>query len=397
MEKPLSPIAKFFMFIFAFLLVFVLPISILAYDVGRVVFNEELVTDVVTEVTTESELIPGALEWFSERRADQRYASGEAQAWVGEPDVVMLIDFMNADDWRVVRWEVLPNEILAEWVAETVHGTYDWIDSQDTVPQITWDMVNFVARVNTEHGVNAIIVAYDALPPCEPEQVEDFKNRLAAAPAGTEVLYNLCEFPEPWYEDQFSDYVESLEGIVANIPGKFALTEELGDLEDTAGVGPALVKSQLRFLRTLMRWSIFVPMVLLILILIFGIRSLKGLGRWWGIPLILGGLLALILGLAYRPLITWALAMGPLSEAPPLITEEATLATLRLAAEIFRPVLWQSLVIVIISLIIVLITVAIKPKKTPPVVEPTVEPKVEPTKEVLQDEEIAQAEEVAEE
>jgi hypothetical protein len=363
MNKKLSPLAKFVMFVFAFILVFSLPICVLAFDVGRVVFNELLVSHVITEITTESDLIPAALEWFSVRRAEQRYASGEAQAWVGEPDILTLIDFMTADDWRTIRWEVLPNEILEEWVGVTVAGTYAWIDSEDRVPQITWNMQTFIERVNTEHGINAITVAYNALPPCKPEQIEDFKNRLAAAPAGTKVLYNLCEFPDPWYEDQFSDYLESLESVVANIPAHFALTKELEQIDDTQGIGPEILKSQLRLLRTLMNLAPLIPVALLVLILIFGIRSLKGLGRWWGIPLTFGGLLALILGLAYRPVITWILAAGPLSEAPPLITEEATLAALRLAAEIFRPVVWQSLIIVVVALILVIVGAVIKEKK----------------------------------
>ena len=42
--KAISGFAKFVGFVLAFLLVFVLPLAVLAFDVGRVVFNPPLVT-----------------------------------------------------------------------------------------------------------------------------------------------------------------------------------------------------------------------------------------------------------------------------------------------------------------------------------------------------------------
>jgi hypothetical protein len=363
--NPLTVFSRFIAFVCGLLLVIALPLCLLAFDVGRIVFNPPLVKQVATELVTSSDLIPAALQWFSEQRAEERYQLAEAAAWVGEPDVVQLIEFLDIDDWRTIRWEVLTDEMLADWVSVSVDGTYAWIDSEDHIPMITWDLQELINRVDSEHGTKAITVAYDALPPCTDEQITDFKNRLDAAPPGTKVLYNLCEFPDPWHADQFSDYIESLSDLVTNVPAQLALTEELSRIEDTQGVGPEIIKGQLRLIRTLMTWAPLIPVLFLVLILVFAVRSLRGLGRWWGIPLTLGSLLALLGALVYRPPIIWFLGAGPLSEVPPLIRDEASTGILQLAVEAFRPLLWQSLVITLIGLALIVVSFVVKEKQKP--------------------------------
>ena len=354
MQKFFSILARFIAFLCAMLFIVGMLLAILAFNVGRVVFKPPLVKGVLTEIVTESDLIPAALAWFSESRAARRYDSGQAEAWVGEPNVAQLIMFMDVDDWRAIRWEVLPDEILVEWVSVTVDGVYAWIDSDDRVPDIVWNLRPLIRLIDSEHGLTSITIAYKALPPCNEEQITDFKNRLAAAPAGTEVLYNLCQFPDPWYEDQFSDYTESLEDLVANVPTTFALTGELARTTDTEGVGTETIKAQLRMIRNWMHIAPLLLIIPLVFILIFAVRSLNGLGLWWGIPLTLGSLLTFLLAFVYRPLTIAVLSAGPLSETPPLIRAEAIAGILRLAIEVFKPILWQSLVVLILGLALIL-------------------------------------------
>jgi hypothetical protein len=45
-----------------------------------------------------SDLIPVALEWFSGSRAQARVDSGEALTGINEPDVVLLMSFLDRND-----------------------------------------------------------------------------------------------------------------------------------------------------------------------------------------------------------------------------------------------------------------------------------------------------------
>jgi hypothetical protein len=53
-------------------------------------------------------------------------------------------------------------------------------------------------------------------------------------------------------------------------------------------------KEQMRLLRALTRWGWLLPLSFLGLIMALVVRSLRGLARWWGIPLLVGGLLSLL-------------------------------------------------------------------------------------------------------
>jgi hypothetical protein len=351
----MNTILKFIGLLLALILIVVLPLVLLAYDLGHVVYNPPLIKSVITDEVINSNLIPVALEWFSDRRAQERVESGEALTGITEPDIVLLMSYLNRDDWRKIKAEVLTDEILTDWTSVTVDGVYAWIDTDYRVPQITWQLKPFKERVDSEHGITCIKIAYGKLPPCTQAEIDDFETRLAAAPPNTEVLYNLCEFPDPWHEDQYNDYLAELQSIVKNVPDEFALTDELAQTRDIQGVGPEVLKNQLRLIRTLMNLAPFVPAILLLFLLILCVRSLKDLGRWWGLPLLVGGFASLLMPLTYRWLITNFLAAGPLSETPELVREEATRSILRLAAEVFRPMLFQALVVMAVGLLIIAI------------------------------------------
>ena len=357
--KILGKIIAFFILL---ILLIALPVSILAYDIGRVVFDQVLVKGIITDIVTDSDLIPAALKWYSQQRAEQRYGAGEAIAWDDEPDIVDLLSMVSIESWREIRGEALPDEILTEWISVAVDGTYEWIDSADRIPDVTLDLQPFKTRVNSEHGENAIRVVYESLPPCTEDEIADFRARQAASLPGEEVLYNLCQFPDPWTSDQVSDYHNSLILVVENIPDTFALTQELSRLEDTSGIGPELVKAQLLLVRQIMRLAPLIPVVLMLLILLFAIRSLKELGNWWGIPLSLDGALLLILALIYPATLIGVLTVGPLSEVPPLVSEEALSDLMILVGEILRPLMWQSIIILALGLVLIIVGAVVRPR-----------------------------------
>jgi hypothetical protein len=340
-------------FLIVLIFVLALPLSLLAFDTWRVVFNPTLVKVLITDEVVNSDLIPVALEWFSDRRAEERVQQGEALTGVDEPDIVLLMSFLDRDDWRGIRQEVLTDEFLTHLVSVTVDGVYAWIDSADRVPQIAWDLKPFVERVNSEHGRNAILIAYDNLPPCTQAEVDDFQSRLSQVPPGTEVLYNLCEFPDPWHEDQINDYVNALFAVVDNIPEQFALTDELARAADQGGVGPEALKQQLRTIRLAGMFAWALPLALLALIALLVVRSLRALSRWMGAPLVVGGLLALLPTLVYRWLITNVLAAGLLGETPDIIKVETVRVVTRVADAIFQPMLLQAVVVTLLGLTLV--------------------------------------------
>jgi hypothetical protein len=359
----MKTIAKILAFILVLVFIIVLPLSLLVFNTGRVLFTPELVKQVITDEVVNSDLIPIGLEWYSERQAETRQASVDPQTGLAEPDILLLISFLDRDDWREIKEEALTDLILTEWVSSFVDDVYEWIDGEDNVPQVYLTLSSFKERVSSEHGVNAILIAYNNLQPCTQAEIDDFQARLDSVSPGSFVAYNLCIFPEPWREDQFNDYVNSLNGLVAQVPSEFAFTEELTQVQDTEQVvGAEKIKSLLRLVRTLAQVSWLIPLGVLVLILILVVRSLKSLGRWWGFPFLVGGLVTLLPAIIYRWLITTLIGFSVLSETPEIILEEVTRTISRLASEIFQPMLYQTIVIVGAGILLIILMIVSKDK-----------------------------------
>ena len=120
----------------SFLLAVTLPLALLAFDTWRVLFNPPLIKALMTEEVLDSGLVPAALEWYSERRAKERVAQEIALTGVDEPDIVLLLSFMEAEDWAEVKDLLLTEQFQADQVSVTVDGFYAWIDSEEVVPEI---------------------------------------------------------------------------------------------------------------------------------------------------------------------------------------------------------------------------------------------------------------------
>jgi hypothetical protein len=369
-------------FILALLLVLLSPLAWLAFDVWRVVFNPTLVKSIITDEVVNSDLVPVALEWFADLRAAERANSGEPAAGAAdgeqpEPDVVLLMSYLDRDDWRAIRAELLTDEFLTGLVSVTVDEVYRWIDSTDRVPQITWQLQPFKDRTLGQNGLNAINIAYAKLPICTQAEIDDFTARLEASDPGEEILYNLCQFPEPFRTDQVGDYANAIGKVVAAIPSTFELTQQLQAAPDNPqGVGPEAIKTQLRLIRLLGAFAWLPLLILLLLILALAVRSRRGLSRWWGVPLVLGGLLTLLPALAYQALFTSLLTQGPLSETPEAVGQEATRALSRLADQVFVPLLIEAIVMIAVGLGLIVWYMITRPKVPagPPAQAPTMKP-----------------------
>jgi hypothetical protein len=360
---------KFIAFLLVLLFVFSLPLALLMFNVGRVLFDAPLVKRVVTREVTESDLIATTLRWFAQRRAQERVMTGEAQTAITEPDTLKALQFPTLDHWRQIKGIVLPNRFLENWVSVTLDGLYAWIDTKDPLPNVILDLKPWKAYNRSQYGYQAIQIVYNSLPPCTQADIDDFLKRLAAAAPGQEVLYNLytpCMFPDPWRPDQNQDYLNERDRIIDTAPDFFALPQELARVEKESGVGAENIKQQIRLLRTLAQWSIAVPSLLLILLVLLVWRSRFDLARWFGVPMLAGGILTLLPTLVYQLIVNAALTAGPMSEVPREVQTEFARAFGVLLAEVFSPMLLQSAVILLVGLVITAAGLLVKPKTGQP-------------------------------
>ncbi len=220
-------------------------------------------------------------------------------------------------------------------------------------------------RMAGQEGEDAIMVAYLTLPEATEEDIADFQHRLAQVPEGVEVLYNLCQFPSVWHgdevnwhDDQVADYIDSLESANDNIPVIFNFSQEFGGAsEEDASQEASLVmaKNLLRTVRFIAIAGWIFALVLLALILIFKVRSRKSLGKYVGIPLIIGGVISVVIALVGQMVIIQAVTNSMLSATSDFARLEITNSLQRLASLFFQPLLIQGAVIGGIGLVMIVL------------------------------------------
>jgi hypothetical protein len=113
-------------------------------------------------------------------------------------------------------------------------------------------------------------------------------------------------------------------------------------------------RQKLLIVRTLMRLSPVLPLAFLLLVTLFVVRSLRDWLNWWGIPFLVTGALAGIMGLGGAPIFSAVFQRILISRMPALLPVvlldyAGDLASAMLEA-LLAPVMWQGLVIALIGL-----------------------------------------------
>ena len=264
--------------LFALIFIVALPLSMTAFNTGKVVFNPIVVKRILSETITGADLIPSILTWLSELRAEERDATDISMPWYDEPNALDLIEFIRVEDWRRITAVLITDEIRVNWVTASVNGFFDWLDSDIILSNITWDLTALKSRINSEHGTEALSIAYESMPSCKENQIKEFKDRLISVPTGSNVFYTLCIFPDPWGKEQFSEYTRSLEDLAAFMPTSWNPVEVFSLGEDSQGTRVDTAKKQLYQARWRMKTAPVIPAILLLLIMISVVRTLKSLG-----------------------------------------------------------------------------------------------------------------------
>jgi len=345
-------IARFLAFMVAIVFILFLPLSLLGFNAGRVVFNRPLLKTVLTEAVTESQLIPAALARFSEEVSRQVVLGTEA-----ETDLAAVLLSLTQEGWQTIRVELLSDDILAGWVSSSVDGFYAWIDSEEPAPRFLLDMQSFKARVNSDHGLRTLEIAYNALPACTDAQLTQFLAFLETAVPGSNVYYPPCQFPDLYRDDQLTDYLNSLLEVVNVLPDTFELPlqNDTPPSSNQSGEGWQRLKTTLRLLQSTYWLGLVISVVLFALICLFAIRSVRDFARWGGIPLALAGIVAIILSWLPGAFLTGILVSGPLQDTSPVLRDEVLQVFSRLSQAVFSPMMLQGVIIFVVGGLILVV------------------------------------------
>ena len=241
-------------------------------------------------------------------------ASNFTQASEGANSTVYLL-LLDQYEWESILIDLIdPN-----WMQTQTENTLDQIfeiilTSPDPVnTPIEVSVLEIKSRLAGPEGIQAFNQILNAQDDCSLDQVMGLLQLGLGLDASIDTL--LCRPPD-YIISELNPVVESfLDAAVTQVPDQVSFTLPASMLQDSVDgtIDPSEIPKPILTIRrtyTLISWSLLLPLVLIILVTIFAVRSLRDLLIWWGATFLAAGGISLIIALILFP--TMDLILGRL-------------------------------------------------------------------------------------
>jgi hypothetical protein len=295
---------KIFASVFALIFVLTLPLAVFALSASRVIFSPEVMARIISSRMASSGFMERVI-------VDDVFNSLIPSQGTDEAGVTRAFAYLSPSDRGEIASLIFPAGWIEAQVNSSVNSIYTWLDDEQPAPVIQIDMMPVKENLLSGGVEDLIEITVDSWPACSIEQVDSLA-RLLLGDA------NEVEFCEPG-EPLRSGVVEFASILLYDLVESSPDTLLVGEGEDSMGAEAREAKAQIQSLRALMRWGWFLPFSMFGLITILAVRSLRDLSRWWGYPLLLGGISTImftfILGVSWSGIVTKWLAGLPSGSA----------------------------------------------------------------------------------
>ncbi|MCB8990897.1 MAG: hypothetical protein H6664_11375 [Ardenticatenaceae bacterium] len=246
-------------------------------------------------------------------------------------DTAVLADAIN---------ELLPPDWLDAQTDTAVDAFFDALETGEIVgTAVELDVAPLLERLRGEPGLQAISVIIHSLPACT-EPISGYD------PQTGEIVIPNC-LPSDLNADEVTQQVHT--ALVDTLDQNPQIDEEIGVVSLPLLANEPTSQAQADFQRTrrtflLLQQRAYLlwlpPLLCLLLIVLFAVRSLGEWGRWWGWPLLLTAVITLFLAFALPALLTFMTRTAVLTTTP---DDSLTLSLDQMLRELARPLLalWQ--------------------------------------------------------
>jgi hypothetical protein len=276
--------ARILAYFLVFLLVIIVPISLLASNTLRVWFSSNTFSDVVASFL----VIGGGVR---EQLVDQLISNTwSSQNTSGRSEA---LDYLNSQDRAEIAKILFPDDWVKSQIQSSVDTFMTWVESEETMPKLVLDLqpIRDQFQEGGSYRITELIVG--SWPQCNSDQLQQMDHDLQQDPP---VLSELCK-SEGDLLDRLIEFVNrTLLKQVKNLPTEVPLLNDLSQQENTFRVEE--LRKNILSLLFVLKCARLVPIFLFGLIMTLVVRSWRDLGRWWGIPLVVGALIGILIVLA---------------------------------------------------------------------------------------------------
>ncbi len=267
--------------------------------------------------------------------ACQAEGQGEAGAEQGGPP--SYFKELEEEDWEVILGELLPAAWLQEQTESALDQLFAGLESGEPEAPVLVSTREIRERLLGEPGARALTRLFETLPPCTTVD-------LAAMTAAQWTLESLplCRTPDNIWTGYQLRVRLAVREEAAKIPDRTDLTGGAA----SGSEGQAQEGRQGSWLTEVRRALGLAPLVALGLlagVTVFGVRSLRGLLQWWGVPVLLAGLLGAALALLADVVLGYAFLVATSRPSASFLAPEVTQTAFEIVAEVVRSVSGRTL------------------------------------------------------
>jgi hypothetical protein len=237
--------------------------------------------------------------------------NSEGSRLIENPPVYLLI--LDQEEWESILIDLIDPTSLQTQTENILDQFFNiLLISPDPVnTPIEVSLLDVKNRLGGPEGIQAFNQILNAQDPCSIDQLMGLLQLGLGMETSIDSL--LCRPPD-YIISELNPVVETfLSAAVAQVPDQLSINLPLSVLDSSLDVNsanlaqgeiPAPIKT-LRRTNTIISWSLVLPLLLIILMTIFAVRSLRDFLRWWGGTFLTAGLISLILSLFLFPIASW--------------------------------------------------------------------------------------------
>lgn len=336
-SNPISCLTRAIAILFMLLFVVLTPLVLLVFNVELLLLKPDLYKEALVEQgfyerlpdLVGAQLVQGLLYNPCEANPGMCEEDGLASSdeETGGPPAYMAM--FDEEDWAYLMQSLFPQSWLQAQTEGVIDQIFAYLDGGGDELVLKISMSEFKQSLDDQKKEEIILKLLEDSPPCTEEQLVEIAKILMG---GEEAQVPVCKPPEELLTPFMGEMVAMLSIMLSDVPDEMTLNPSDFSGEDD-GEGPEaglsgsdlLGDNPLAVLRFLRRGFLFSPLLslaLLALIAIFGIRSFRGLMIWWGIPLLLVGVLVIIPAFSAIPFINWAYETFLASRIPGYLSQD---------------------------------------------------------------------------
>jgi len=277
------------------------------------------------------------------------------------PEVDIFLKLITPEQWGASISSILPPEELRILADDVLDSTFDYLNGKTDAISIS--LLPFKQHMAGPAGVEAVKQILRAQPECTAEQLTQM-----AVSAFTGGGLILCSPPAEALQIMSPLIETQLQVLSSVFPDQVTLFSSI-DRDPSEDPRP-----RLNGIRLVMKLTPILPLVLLLVIALFTVRSLRDWLLWWGWPLLITGGISLLTALFASPLLTWILRRLIQSQGAgfmPLILATTLAETAgAITRQILTPVTIEGFVLALLGRVMVVVAVFVQKKPGSPTLPP---------------------------